>query len=335
MIAGDFRRRNASMCDVDKPQSNWNSTDMTQDCLSAKAIGFNCLNYNVGPEGSLEYHYLRNTSFIQQQCSDGIRAELMFPSCWDGKNLDSADHKSHIVYPPGVKTGPCPADHPVVMPVLFFEIIWNTNAFAGETGQFVLAQGDPTGYGHHGDFICGWRDNILQDAVNQCTNASGQQTDCPVFVLQADGDATQCQMDVPEQLTHEDVQVALSTLPGNVAVQSGPGYATIGPHPSAIASPSSLTASASAVSSPATTSQAISSSPIFSNVTVASTTSLSTPTASTMADTPVFSTYTSSIVVSGMTESLVIVEEVVTVTERVQDAVKRHSHHHAHAGHRF
>lgn len=25
-----------------------------------------------------------------------MRAETFFPSCWDGKNLDSADHKSHV-----------------------------------------------------------------------------------------------------------------------------------------------------------------------------------------------------------------------------------------------
>lgn len=25
-----------------------------------------------------------------------MRAETFFPSCWDGKNLDSSDHKSHV-----------------------------------------------------------------------------------------------------------------------------------------------------------------------------------------------------------------------------------------------
>jgi hypothetical protein len=27
---------------------------------------------------------------------DTIRAEVYFPSCWDGKNLDSPDHQSHV-----------------------------------------------------------------------------------------------------------------------------------------------------------------------------------------------------------------------------------------------
>src|SRR5262249_38669487 len=28
----------------------------------------------------------------------GLRLHVRFPSCWDGKNLDSADHKSHMAY---------------------------------------------------------------------------------------------------------------------------------------------------------------------------------------------------------------------------------------------
>lgn len=29
--------------------------------------------------------------------------EIMFPSCWDGKNLDSANHQSHVAWPIGVR----------------------------------------------------------------------------------------------------------------------------------------------------------------------------------------------------------------------------------------
>ena len=38
------------------------------------------------------------------------RLHIVFPSCWDGVNLDSPDHRSHMAYPDGAK---CPADHPV------------------------------------------------------------------------------------------------------------------------------------------------------------------------------------------------------------------------------
>jgi Domain of unknown function (DUF1996) len=35
------------------------------------------------------------------------------PNCWDGVNLDSPDHRSHMAYPVGSR---CPATHPVNIP---------------------------------------------------------------------------------------------------------------------------------------------------------------------------------------------------------------------------
>lgn len=32
-------------------------------------------------------------------CPQGLRTQIVFPSCWDGKNLDSSDHQSHMSYP--------------------------------------------------------------------------------------------------------------------------------------------------------------------------------------------------------------------------------------------
>ena len=42
--------------------------------------------------------------------------DIFFPSCWNGTDLDSYDHKSHLAYPVN-NGGPngtvCPASHPV------------------------------------------------------------------------------------------------------------------------------------------------------------------------------------------------------------------------------
>lgn len=68
-----------------------------------------------------------------------------FYSCWDGVNVDSADHKSHVAYPTGAS---CPTSHPVQVPQIFIETIWNTGIFDKslwpEDGSqpFVLSQGD-------------------------------------------------------------------------------------------------------------------------------------------------------------------------------------------------
>jgi Domain of unknown function (DUF1996) len=58
--------------------------------------------------------------------------QILSPSCWDGKNLDSPDHMSHMSYPANgtfESHGPCPASHPVKVPQLMYETIWNTAPF--------------------------------------------------------------------------------------------------------------------------------------------------------------------------------------------------------------
>ena len=44
-----------------------------------------------------------------------LRLHVTFPSCWDGRRLDSPDHQSHIAYP---MRGRCPRTHPVALPAL-------------------------------------------------------------------------------------------------------------------------------------------------------------------------------------------------------------------------
>ncbi len=46
--------------------------------------------------------------------------DLSFPECWDGKHLDSPDHRSHMSF--GIGGGKCPSTHPVPVPSLHFVI---------------------------------------------------------------------------------------------------------------------------------------------------------------------------------------------------------------------
>jgi len=65
-------------------------------------------------------------------CPDGIRGSITFPSCWDGKNLDSPDHRSHMAYSPGgavLANAKCPATHPIRVPQLMYEMQWDTKPF--------------------------------------------------------------------------------------------------------------------------------------------------------------------------------------------------------------
>ena len=83
-----------------------------------------------------------------------------------------------------------------------------------------------SGYGYHGDFIMGWNQSFLQEAVDQCTNASGQIQDCALFDIQDASVYGNCNVTVPSALENENVVGPVSTLPGNPAIASGPGYAS-------------------------------------------------------------------------------------------------------------
>ena len=95
--------------------------------------------------------------FPTKPCRGGIMTVHHFPACWDGKNLDSPDHQSHMyntVKDAFQVSGPCPTSHPVRMPQVAYETLWDTAQFAslwpaGGANPFVLSYGDVKGYGTH------------------------------------------------------------------------------------------------------------------------------------------------------------------------------------------
>ncbi|KAI4853082.1 hypothetical protein E4T45_04475 [Aureobasidium sp. EXF-8846] len=94
-------------------------------------------------------------------------------------------------------------------------------------GQFVLSNGDPTGYGYHGDFQMGWDSvDFLQSAVDTCTNASGQIEDCPLFNIQTEAEEQQCKIKDVDAIKGDNPLLREGGLPISVPIQSGPAYAT-------------------------------------------------------------------------------------------------------------
>ncbi|MCB0084340.1 MAG: DUF1996 domain-containing protein [Caldilineaceae bacterium] len=93
-------------------------------------------------------------------CPTESQLELLinFPDCWNGHDLDSADHKSQMAYS---AAGVCPATHPVVVPALQFKLRYATNGTAGMR----LASGP--GYTAHGDFFNAWDSAALINRL-QC-----------------------------------------------------------------------------------------------------------------------------------------------------------------------
>ncbi|GAA4250496.1 DUF1996 domain-containing protein [Dactylosporangium darangshiense] len=89
---------------------------------------------------------------------------LQFPDCWDGKNLDSPNHKDHVAFGSG---NACPASHPVKIPAITFDIQYGAK---GTTAGYYLSS-DPTGKSAssmHGDAFVVWDVDTMNKRTKDC-----------------------------------------------------------------------------------------------------------------------------------------------------------------------
>ncbi|KAI9792686.1 MAG: hypothetical protein M1816_001785 [Peltula sp. TS41687] len=191
--------------------------------VQQQAINFTCL-------GTTKEETLGLPNY---NCPGGLRAQVFFPSCWNGVDLDSPDHKSHIVYPTSANSGTCPPGFKSRTMSLFYEILWDVNEFKdkwyGDSQPFVFSNGDPTGYGYHGDFVNGWDVPTLQKAIGTCLDGNhaldhnGDINSCPALLpLIPDAESNGC---IIPPSVDEPVSGVLKALPGCNPVQKGPGRA--------------------------------------------------------------------------------------------------------------
>ncbi|WP_051681911.1 DUF1996 domain-containing protein [Cellulomonas sp. HZM] len=110
----------------------------------------------------------RNWDIPTASCPTGSKLNIRYqaPSCWDGVNLDSANHKSHMAYP---VNGECPADHPVPVPMIEFKLSWPVD---GNLSNVAFSSG--RGYSFHYDFFNGWDPAVLKALTEHCINGGLQ-----------------------------------------------------------------------------------------------------------------------------------------------------------------
>lgn len=108
---------------------------------------------------------LGEPSPVPVSCRAGIEPtlRLTFNPCWDGENLGSEDHYSHLA--PLGGDGDCPSSHPVLIPELMMEVRYPYHGESQE-GELSLASGPITG--SHGDALMAWEPDVLQSKIDTC-----------------------------------------------------------------------------------------------------------------------------------------------------------------------
>ena len=113
-------------------------------------------------------------------CKEGdtFRANLFTPACWNGKDLDSPDHRSHMSYEiRDASTNwkvQCPATHPYVIPTYTlsanYQILPGDQPLTFEWSSAMMNPGGRQGETFHADWFGAWEDDILKAWDEHCIN---------------------------------------------------------------------------------------------------------------------------------------------------------------------
>ncbi len=170
------------------------ASSQPQDAEVAK---FRCLSWEAPEPQFSSGDPLDHVPYIPE-CAEGdiVEMRLVFPQCWDGENITSVDHQSHMAYPipadaPDVGTGYCPESHPVALPEISYNFGVRVTEETGPSTQWRFIT-DPIdakqgGYSFHGDWMNGWDEDTMEQIVSSCLN---EKRECMVGLL---GDGTRLQ----------------------------------------------------------------------------------------------------------------------------------------------
>ena len=136
-----------------------------------------------GSAGSAEYVSLMEAAAsCPNPGSGGARlvASLAAPSCWDGKNLDSSDHRSHMAYPQEglFSAAKCPSTHPFQIPALSMSVRYTAdeNVSNWRFSSDETVQGAKPGTTFRATWFGAWDNQVegmwTQNCVNKKLNCS-------------------------------------------------------------------------------------------------------------------------------------------------------------------
>jgi hypothetical protein len=124
----------------------------------------------------IEWHCVSGSSgasYTIPVCNAGDEVQLIigFPQCWDGVNLDSPNHKSHMAMPNSWSGPGCPTTHPVPIPHIEFLVYWPVTSGTSSGWRLssdMYSTSIPGGYSAHADYMEGWDPTIRDLFTQQC-----------------------------------------------------------------------------------------------------------------------------------------------------------------------
>ena len=166
--------------------------------------------WNCDGAGATQSHSASIPDRLKLGCPVGARLGVVAhsPDCWDGKNLDSPDHRSHMAYSTGWSKQICPASHPVRLPE-FTLGAWFKIAEGDDPGKWFLSSdmGATPGSTFHTDWFGAWDDEILTTWHSNCID---KKLNCSGMVL---GNGQQGKAPPGFSFTANPRLVAMPTLP--------------------------------------------------------------------------------------------------------------------------
>jgi hypothetical protein len=136
------------------------------------AMGYDCVKSD-GTSESLTGTKRSIPDIVAAGCPAGawLRVFTTFPQCWDGKNLDSPDHRAHIAFP---VQSYCPASHPYKFPEIAVSVHFRTDAnfLAGRWSLSAdqMLPGKPAGSALHFDYWEAWSPPIKDLWQKNCVD---------------------------------------------------------------------------------------------------------------------------------------------------------------------
>lgn len=194
--------------------TEWNRRDEHDDIRWT--VRSNRRNTNSVEHG--DWSYLRKDPDLYED-EDQLEMNIRFPNCLavrrNGRPLiSSPDFRSHATYS---ESNRCPDDFPYHIPTVNLEVRYNLQAMRDLLGRdvvdnidnWILSTRDQSGASAHADFVSGWPEELMEEAIEHCRDGRDPRGRgrCPVenYFGQSSQEMRAKTIPLPGRVPDEDV----------------------------------------------------------------------------------------------------------------------------------